>query len=125
MKNRGSFPLSREQISSAKTDSSRAHSVIADTVGYETKNLGYMNFTYLGEPILIGANNTYGTPTNFTSRTETIVDFHLTIKWSNLSDNEKVTVGVQALMANGVITSLEISRNGNSMKMIAQSLFSS
>jgi hypothetical protein len=92
------------------------HSVIADTAGYETRNLGYINFRYLEEPIEIETNNTYGTSRNFTSKTGTIVDFHLTVKWNKLSDNENVTVRVQALMLNGTTRSLEISRIGNSIK---------
>jgi hypothetical protein len=92
------------------------HSVITNTVGYETKNLGYMNFRYSEEPIAIGTDDTYGAPKIFTSNTGTIVDFHVTIKWDNLSANENVTVRVQALMANGTTTSFEISRNGNSIK---------
>ncbi|MGD0978761.1 MAG: right-handed parallel beta-helix repeat-containing protein [Candidatus Bathyarchaeia archaeon] len=92
------------------------HSVITDTVGYETKNFGYVNFRYSEELIAIGTNDTYGALENFTSNTGTIVDFHVTIKWNNTADDENVTVRVQALMLNGTTTSFEISRNGNSIK---------
>jgi len=92
------------------------HSVITDTVGYETKNVGYVNFIYPYWNITIGTNDTYGTPSNFTSNTGTIVDFHVTINWANLADDENVTVMVQALRLNGTTASFEISRNGNSIK---------
>jgi outer membrane murein-binding lipoprotein Lpp len=87
------------------------HSVITQTVGYETQSFSYSNFRYLGAPIAVGVNDVYGDPTNFTSSKRTIVDFHVTIKWDNVSGNENVTVRVQALMANGTATSFEISRN--------------
>jgi hypothetical protein len=88
------------------------HSVITDTVGYETQNFGYSNFRYCnGTSVAVGVNDTYGDPTNFTSSKRTIVDFHVTIKWDSVSTNETVTVRVQALMANGTATSFEISRN--------------
>lgn len=88
------------------------HSAITNTVGYETQNFGYSNFRYCeGTVITVGVNDAYGDPTNFTSSKKTIVDFHVTIKWDNVSSNENVTVRVQALMANGTASSFEISRN--------------
>jgi hypothetical protein len=88
------------------------HSVITDTVGYETKNFSYSNFRYcVGTPVTVGVNDVYGDLINFTSSKRTIVDFHVTIKWDNVSSNENVTVRVQALMANGTATSFETSRN--------------
>jgi Skp family chaperone for outer membrane proteins len=101
------------------------HSVITDTIGYETKNLGYTNFRspLPGEPaaaIDVSTNNTYGTPKNFTSETGTIVDFHVTIQWDNVSLNENVTVMAQALLENGTTTSLEISKNTNSTYILTQ-----
>jgi regulator of replication initiation timing len=89
------------------------HSVITDTIGYETKNSGYTNFRYAAEPIDIGTNDTFGTPKNITSETGAIMDFHMTIQWStgaNVSSDENVTVMVQALLENGTTTSLEVSR---------------
>lgn len=96
------------------------HSVITDTIGYETKNSGYTNFRY-GEVLIdIGTNNTFATPLNFTSETGAIVEFHVTIQWSNISSGENVTAMVQALLENGTTTSLEISRNADSVYGLTQ-----
>jgi hypothetical protein len=87
------------------------HSVITNTVGYETQSFSYSSFRYLEIPIAVGVNGAYGNSTSFTSPKRTIVDFHVTIKWGNVSSNENVTVKVQALTENGTATSFEISRN--------------
>ena len=70
--------------------------------------------------IAIGTNNTFGTPQNFTSETGVIVEFHMTIQWSDISVGENVTVMVQALLENGTTTSLEISRNATSVYALTQ-----
>jgi hypothetical protein len=66
------------------------HSVITDTIGYETKNSGYTNFRYEAENVTIGTNNAFGAPQNFTSKTGAIVDFHVTMQ---LNINSSVTQG--------------------------------
>jgi hypothetical protein len=96
------------------------HSVITNTVGYETQSFSHSNFSYLEIPTAVGINDVYGDPTNFTSLGETIADFHVTIKWNNVSSNENVTVKVQALMANGTATSFEISRNSAGVYILTE-----
>jgi hypothetical protein len=48
------------------------------------------------------------------------VDFHVTIKWGNVSSNENVTVRVQALTENGTATSFEISRNSEGVYILTE-----
>jgi hypothetical protein len=96
------------------------HSVITDTLGYETKNFGLSNFS-VQSTIGIGTNSTFGEETNFTSSKGTITDFHVTIKWDNVASNESVTVKVQALMANGTTTSFKTSyRNGSGFYILTE-----
>ncbi|MDH7564677.1 MAG: hypothetical protein QHH24_07375 [Candidatus Bathyarchaeota archaeon] len=90
------------------------HSAIKDTLGYWAHDFGYSSFRYCdGTPIAIGLDDGFGASTNFTSSERAIADFHVTIKWDNVSSNETVTVRVQAFMANGTATSFEISRNSS------------
>jgi hypothetical protein len=95
------------------------HSVIMDTLGYETENLGLSNFSVY-KWIAVGTNGTFGNATDFPSRKETIADFHVTISWFNVSRNENVTVRVQALMANGTITSFQTFKNDNETYILTE-----
>jgi hypothetical protein len=95
------------------------HSVITATLGYETESFGLSNFS-VHNTIAVGTNSTFEVATNFTSSRGTITDFHVTIKWDNVSSKENVTVRVQALMANGTTTSFQISRNDNSTYILTE-----
>jgi hypothetical protein len=96
------------------------HSVIRDTLGYETDSFQLSNFRYIGASIAIGVADAYGDSTNFTSAKGEIRDFHVTIGWSNMSSNENVTVRVQGLNANGTATSFETSRNDNGVYILTE-----
>lgn len=95
------------------------HSVIIDTLGYETENFGLSNFSVY-KTIAVGTNGIFGEATNFTSSKETITDFHVTIGWDNVSSNENVTVRVQAFMANGTTTSFQTFRNDNGTYILTE-----
>jgi prefoldin subunit 5 len=95
------------------------HSVIMDTLGYETENLRLSNFN-VPSWIAVGTNGTFGNATDFPSSKETIADFHVTISWFNVSRNENVTVRVQALMANGTTTLFQTSKNDNETYILTE-----
>jgi hypothetical protein len=96
------------------------HSVVRDTLGYETDSFQFSNLRYIGASIAIGVADAYGSSTNFTSPKGEIKDFHVTIGWSNMSGNENVTVRVQGLSANGTVTSFETFRNESGVYILTE-----